>query len=72
MKTLAVTMLLFCSCAAYPRDQIGFWDQHVAFTGWGITFATEFGPLNLGYLQWQRNMTELEPAKPPIVRPPTN
>jgi hypothetical protein len=53
-------------CAShYSRDQIGFWDQEVTFTGWGFTMATPYGPFNFGYLQWQRNIEKnLTPAKP--------
>lgn len=54
-------------CNAYDRTQIGFWDQRVAFTGWGFTMATEFGPFNIGYLQWNRNVEPLKPASPSDV-----
>jgi hypothetical protein len=55
---------------SYSRDQIGFWDQQVAFTGWGFTMATPYGPFNLGYLQWQRNLEKnLIPDKPFATRP---
>jgi hypothetical protein len=42
-----------------------FWTQKVLITGWGFTMATPYGPFNIGYLQWQRNIDQpKEPAKP--------
>ncbi len=63
---LVLLMLYFtvgCSTELhYPRSQIGFWDQRVTFTGWGLTAATPYGPFNLGYLSWSRNIDK--PHKP--------
>lgn len=39
-----------------------FWTQKVLITGWGFTMATPYGPFNIGYLQWQRN---IDPPKTP-------
>jgi len=66
---LVLLMLYFtvgCSTELhYPRSQIGFWDQRVTFTGWGFTMATPYGPFNLGYLSWSRNVDNPpEPANP--------
>ena len=63
---LFLALLLSASgCMSYPRGEIGFWDQQVGVTAWGFTMATPYGPFNIGYLQWQRNLEEnLKPAKP--------
>lgn len=62
--------LSITGCNAYDRTKVGFWDQRVAFTAWGFTMATEFGPFNIGYLQWNRNVTPLTPASPADVLSP--
>lgn len=62
---LGVMLSLNACSLHYPRDQIGFWDQSVTFTGWGFTMATAYGPFNIGYLSWQRNVEKPQaPANP--------
>jgi divalent metal cation (Fe/Co/Zn/Cd) transporter len=45
----------------YNKDQAAtksFWDQSVRFTGWGVSMLTAYGPVNLGYANWERNEAE--------------
>jgi hypothetical protein len=57
-----------CARLHYDRSQIGFWDQKVTFGGWGFSMITPYGPFNIGYLSWQRNVDQpQEPAKPSDV-----
>jgi len=43
----------------------GFWDQHVSATAWGVSMMTMYGPITIGYIQWNRNV-QPEPASPPV------
>lgn len=58
-----------CVDTHYPRGEIGFWQQHVQVTTWGLYYIGPYGPIGLGYLQWSRNQ-EPNPAQPPIVTVP--
>jgi hypothetical protein len=72
MLLTGLVLLVLCSTfgCSYPRSEIGFWDQEVTFTAYGITWATAYGPFNLGYIQWQRNLDKnLTPDKPFATRP---
>ena len=79
MRMLLTGLVLLClfftvGCTTelhYPRSQIGFWDQRVTFTGWGFTMATPYGPFNIGYLSWSRNIEKpLKPDQPSDVLGP--
>lgn len=53
----AIFALLLSGCALnYSRDQIGFFDQCVKIQAWGISAATAWGPVNLGWLFYERNV----------------
>ena len=78
MKTLdfiiaAVLLLLLAvesGCTLhYTRDNVGFWDQQVSATAWGIYYFSPYGPVGIGYLEWARNLpprTELPTIKNPM------
>ena len=62
--TFVVSILSSCSFMAptiYKKDSSGnaparsFWDQKVRVTGVGITLISPWGPMTLGYVNWERN-----------------
>lgn len=62
---LSLSLLLLTGCMSYSRTEIGFWDQHVMATGWGIGWITPYGPLYVGYFNWERNIAQPIPPTPP-------
>lgn len=66
---LVLAMFLASSCTlSYPRDEVGFWQQHVSMSAWGVTMMTMYGPITIGYLSWNRNIAQPPtPANPPTV-----
>jgi hypothetical protein len=63
MIGILIAVLLSSGCAGVePGQYPNFWTQKVAFTGWGFTMATAYGPFNIGYLTWARNVEN--PPKP--------
>src|SRR5678809_55876 len=71
LKSILLTLLLSGGCTygsyseRYPFQSgfdggvsPSFWTQKVLITGWGFTMATPYGPFNIGYLQWQRNIDQ--------------
>jgi hypothetical protein len=71
---LVFAMLLSGCSLNYSRDQIGFWDQCIKANGYGFTMATAYGPFNLGYLTYERNVNcekdiqQQKPVLPPVTR----
>lgn len=51
---LALLALNGCSFS-YSRDQIGFWDQCIKLDGWGLSYVSPYGPVNVGKLTYERN-----------------
>ena len=72
-----ITRLVYAGCLAFllslewgcagltPGEYQDFWDQRVAITAWGFTMATMYGPFNIGYLNWQRNLEKPGPVSQP-------
>jgi len=55
MKYLA--MLLLTGCAGMePGQYSNFWTQCVKTQAYGITYYSTYGPVNLGYITWERNL----------------
>jgi hypothetical protein len=57
----AILAVLFAlsGCSAldsYDRDTIGFWSQCVEAEAYGLSGFNQFGPMNLGYIKWRRNI----------------
>lgn len=52
------------SCAGMTPDKDAktFWNQKVTVEAYGFSMVTPYGPFNLGYMSWQRNVDE--PQKP--------
>jgi len=66
MRAILLLAALLGGCAGATGKS--FWDQEVIMTAWGITWATPYGPLNLGYISWQRNPeVPMKPARPPKI-----
>ena len=59
-----IALLLSLSGCSSPAGQPSFWTQCVKANGYGFTMATEFGPFNLGYLAWERNVNCGKDMKP--------
>jgi len=60
-----VMILGLMGCGSEPGPYPNLWTQKVAVSGWGFTMATAYGPFNIGYLSWQRNLDQpMAPAKP--------
>jgi len=70
-----LAMFVFGGCTLhYERDQIGFWDQCIKINGYGFTMATAYGPFNLGYLTYERNVncdTDIKQQRPFVPALPT-
>jgi len=63
---LMLALFLASSCGVpIGKSGKGFWDQHVSATAWGVSMMTMYGPINIGYIQWNRNV-QPEPASPPV------
>jgi hypothetical protein len=59
------TSVVYSEKGLEATENIGFWDQKVIVTAWGFTMITAYGPFNIGYLQWQRNIEQpKDPAEP--------
>ena len=68
-KGLLVGLLFLSGCAGFaPGKNADYWDQKVSVTGWGFSMMTMYGPFNIGYLQYSRNVDNpLTPASPSDV-----
>jgi hypothetical protein len=55
IKILSCILLLSGCAFSYPRDQIGFFDQCIQATAWGINYISPYGPVTLGYIQYERS-----------------
>jgi hypothetical protein len=67
---MVMLVLAGCGAGAEPSPYPSIWTQKVALSGWGFTMATAYGPFNLGYLSWQRNLDQPLPvAQPPAMLP---
>jgi len=62
-----IVLLTLGGCIHYPRTEIGFWDQHVLTTIWGFGWVTPYGPINIGYMTWERNIENPIPPVPPSL-----
>jgi hypothetical protein len=64
---MVASLLIMGGCAGFTptKDTKTFWDQQVATTAWGFTMMTPYGPFNLGYLSWQRNIEKPQPLEAP-------
>ena len=70
LRTLAlVGSLALSGCAGFaPGKNADYWDQKVSVTGWGFSMMTMYGPFNIGYLQYSRNVEQpFKPASPADV-----
>ena len=58
MKICMLMLILFSGCAGFTpsADEATFWTQKVTVSAWGFSMVTPYGPFNLGYLSWQRNV----------------
>jgi hypothetical protein len=65
IAAMVAALLAMGSGCATKKEENGFWNQRVHADAWGFTMVTPYGPFNLGYMKWQRNVNdEQEPAKP--------
>jgi len=61
---VAISGCSFMAPTIYKKDSSGnaparsFWDQKVRVTGVGITLISPWGPVTLGYVNWERNTDE--------------
>jgi hypothetical protein len=64
---LAMTVFSGCSLHYDKEKNIGFWQQCIKVNSYGLTMATAYGPFNLGYLTYERNVncdTDIKQQKP--------
>ena len=44
-------------CAGFtPGPYPNFWSECVKLNGWGVSWISPYGPLNVGYVTWERNV----------------
>ena len=52
------------STIATSKTESNYWTQKILTTAIGLFWFTAYGPIGLGYLQWQRNIDDpKEPDK---------
>jgi hypothetical protein len=59
IAAVLAVLLSLSGCSAldpYDRDTIGFWNQCVEAEAYGLSGFNQFGPMNLGYIKWRRNI----------------
>jgi len=57
--SLIAALLYLSGCStldSYDRDTIGFWSQCVEAEAYGLSGFNQFGPMNLGWISWKRNI----------------
>ena len=55
MRVLILALLLSSCAGMKPGPYQDFWDQCVKLKAYGLTTFTQWGPYNLGVLEWERN-----------------
>jgi hypothetical protein len=51
------TLVFVISSCATPAGQSSLWTECVKANGYGFSMVTPYGPFNLGYLTWERNVS---------------
>ena len=65
-----LAVILALSGCSTPAGQASFWTECVRANGYGLSMFTPYGPVNFGYLTWERNVNcdkdikQAEPVKP--------
>ena len=57
LRALGWVLLLSLDGCATPKDQASFWTECVKANGYGFSMVTPYGPFNLGYITWERNVS---------------
>ncbi len=68
LSRLVLLAGLIAGCATAP-GYASFWNECVKANAWGFTMGTPYGPINVGYLTWERNVDckkDIEPTKPTL------